>query len=229
MDKIRELLEKMGADPELAQQIITEMEAWKGSQQDTLMEQYKARLDKAKAVCIEETEKYKHELSRKVEIFLESQVNAVERDSRERLAIEESESVNTLKQVKAMLEGVKIDGTTEDLQAVQVQNEKLRKQLVSVTEDMDSVKVKYEHVHGIAQKVLKRNQVLESKVSGKTEPITESKGTKLETARKGRAKPKTTRPTLIESQIPGKQSRGKQIDGGNSEITAIAEAVSEIA
>jgi len=53
---------------------------------------------------LEAYEEEKRDLSNKVEIFLESKVAAIERGARGRLAIEESEAANNLKQIKKMRE-----------------------------------------------------------------------------------------------------------------------------
>ena len=229
MDKIKELLLQIGASEEIADQILGEMNSWHKTQREQLDEQFRGRLERAKQVCVEEVEGYKREVARKVEIFLESKTATIERGARERHAIEESKAANLLKQTKSLLEGIEIDGS-EDLQAISAENEKLRHQVVSVTGERDNLQGKYKHAHGIAEKALRRNQVLESKITSGTEkPAAErsKKGTKLEESRSTKGQTKTTRPVLTESQVPAKRSN--KAEGGSADISSIANAIPEIA
>ncbi len=236
MDKIKDLLKQIGASEELADQIIGEMQGWKQTEKEQLEEAVRAKLERAKKICVEHVEEYKKELARKIEIFLESKVAAVERGIRERHAIEESKAVNVLKHAKALLEGIEFDGTLEDLQASKAVNEKLRKALVVTTEDRDKVKVQYQNAHSIANRALKRNRILETQVTaGKGETVSEgkkspksAKGTKLEESRPKRGKTNTTRPTLTESQTAAKpitEEVGSGSRGGG--IESIASSIPE--
>lgn len=230
MNKIRALLEQMGAKPELAEEIVSAMDEWKEGERQKLMEEFKGRLDKAMKVCVEETEDYKHKMARRVEIFLESQVAAIERSARDRQAIEESKAANDLKRVKAMLEGVNVDGSiSEDLQAIKAENEKLRKGLTTVTEQRNKISAKYQQTFQVAKKALGRNKILENQIQNKAKPVSESKNkksTNLNKARRKKGETKTTRPTITESQT---RKTTKPTQSGSGEIERIASSVEDIA
>jgi hypothetical protein len=230
MDKIKELLAQMGASEEVVAQICEAFDSWKEAQGKQLDEEFKARLAKAKEVCMEEVSTHKRDISRRVEIFLEAQIASIERSGKERMAIEESEAVNTLKRTKAMLEGIKIDSDGSDLQAVQDENDKLRQSIVKISEEKDQVSVKFQRASKVAENALARNKTLEEQLataSEKKPPVTESKGTKLDGERKESAKPKTTRRTLTESQKAGKQEVAAAAEG-DDDIGVIAEAIDDI-
>ena len=92
MDKIKELLKELGGSEELVESIIAKMGEWETETRTQLSEEFEARLSKAKGICLESVKEYKQDLSRRVEIFLESQVASIERELRGRSAIEESRS-----------------------------------------------------------------------------------------------------------------------------------------
>lgn len=226
MDKIVELLKQIGASDELAEEIKKELHNWQTSQQKKLDEELRQKLVNAKRVCIEEVENYKKEIARKVEIFLESQVAAVERGAQERQAIEESKAVNTLKRAKGLLEGITIDGNNGDLQAAKSQIEQLRRKLSSVMEAKEKVDHQFVKVRKIAEDALKRNRLLESKIAENTKtPAPKKGGTKLESARPQAGKTHTNRPTRRENQVPSRS----QTQTGDREIDAIAASVDEVA
>lgn len=229
MDKIKELLSQMGASEEVIAQICEAFDSWKEAQSKQLNEEFQARLKKAKEVCMEEVAGHKRDISRRVEIFLESQLASIERSGRERMAIEESEAVNTLKRTKAMLEGIQIDSDGSDLQAVQDENDKLRQSIVKISEERDQVNVKFQRANQVAQNALARNKTLETQLaeSSQKTPVTEDKGTKLDGQRKETAKPKTTRRTLTESQKTGKQTITSATEP-EDEIAVIAEGIDDI-
>ena len=57
MDKIRELLKKIGASEELATQIMEELDRYTTSSREKLETEYQVRIQKAKKVCLEEVAK----------------------------------------------------------------------------------------------------------------------------------------------------------------------------
>ena len=223
MDKIKELLTKLGSE-ELANQILESMAEWRSEQESTLNEQLKEKLVKAKALCVEEVNKHKRSISRRVEIFLESKVAQVEREARSRQAIGESKAVNDLKQVKALLGGYTIDGIDEDLQALKSENETFRSKLDAVNEEKVKISKHYNRARGIAQRAIQRNVVLEEKAQEDaiSESKTNDKGTKLSQARRKSAKPKTNRATISESQQALRPKKPVQDGGGDDEIMRIA-------
>jgi hypothetical protein len=221
MDKIKELLLQLGSE-ELADQIMESLDEWRAKEQEQLNEQLKEKLVKAKALYVEEVNKHKRTIARRVEIFLESKVAQVEREARGRQAIGESKAVNDLKQVKALLGGYTIDGIDEDLQALKDENVSLRSKVVAVTEDVTQVKKQYTRARSIAQKAIARNSILEDQA--RQGAISESKknegGTKLTQESTPSSKPKTNRATISESQQPARPS--KPVQEGDDEIMRIA-------
>jgi len=230
MNKIKELLAQIGASEELVKQICEAMEAWKKAEKTKIDEEFNARLVKARDICTEEVDTHKRDIARRVEIFLESQIASIERSAKDRMAIEESQAVNTLKRTKSMLEGIQIDSDGSDLQAVQTENEKLRSSIVSIGEERDQVKVKYERAEKIARQSMARNNTLEEKLAAasKETPVSESKGgTKLDGKRTDSAQPKTTRRTLTESQKAGRQTIQEEAAPAD-EIGEIASVIDEL-
>lgn len=230
MNKIKELLAKIGASEELVNQICEAMEAWKTAEKKKIDEEFNARLVKARDVCTEEVDNHKRDISRRVEIFLESQIASIERSAKDRMAIEESKAVNTLKRTKSMLEGIPIDSNGSDLQAVQTENEKLRSSIVQIGEERDQVNVKFQRADKIARQAIARNNTLEEKLAAasKDETVAESKGgTKLDGKRRKSAQPKTTRRTLTESQKAGKQTIAEEA-APDDDIGAIASSIDEL-
>jgi hypothetical protein len=237
MDKIKELLIALKISEEAADELVAKMVEWKETEQNALQEELQTRLQEAKKVCIQAVAEEKQELARKVEIFLESKVAAVERGARGRLAIEESEAANSLKQIKQMLEGINVGVQNEDLQATQAENEKLRKQLATTSEERNTFQNQYKRAHGIAEQSLARTRNLEEKLQQLTngEPIEESnkgskrKGTILEESRKKSGKPKTNRPTRKESQQPAKKPNGSVLsESADDGILSIAAEIEEV-
>lgn len=243
MDKIRQLLEQLGSK-ELSDQIIESFEAHTKTVRAKLDEEYKARLQRAKQVCLEEVEKYKDELGRKAQIFFESRANAIERQIANQVAIKESAAETKLRKVAALLEGIEVDGKQVDkaaLQATLKQVRDLQKQLKVVTESRKVLAEKANRANEIAQKALERNQYLEESLrsketieedkdkakvvnedteDGKTSE--ESKKTTLNESKKA-GTPKTTRPATDES-IRKPQAPATQRMGGYS-IEAIASQI----
>lgn len=248
MEKIKELLGKLGGSKELVDQICEEMENWRKIEKSKLDEELKSRLVKAKQVCLEEVTNFKKEVSRKVEVFLESQVANIDRQAREKVAIEESKAANQLKQVKSLLEGIDIDGKDGNLQALDEEVKKLRESIVAIAEQRDAFEKRAERAMNIANKVLKRNQVLEGKVAKpeakeevKTEakvdakaevkseskveekkPITETKKVEKPVEQGKRV---STQRTLEENQT---RATPKPVADGDASIMSIADTVEEV-
>lgn len=222
-NKITALLEQLTEDKDLSRKVVNLLEQWKRDQKQALKEDIKRKFDTAIKVCEEEVDNYKKEISKKVEIFLESHVAAVERSARDRKAIEESKAVNDLKRVKNILEGISHDGSNGDLQAYIKQNEELRKSLAVVTEQKAEFVKRYNRTKNIATNAIERNKILEGKIK-KGKSLTESKSRKQKQPAKLRlvkGKAKTTKgSTITESQVRGKRK-------GNSEIQKIANSIDE--
>jgi len=230
MDKIAELLKQLGVSDVGVKQIIESLDAFQASTEKKHEDQFQNRLEKAKQVCLEEVENYKVELRRKVEIFFESRTNVVNREAQRQAAIGESGANKTLRELKALLDGVPLEGVSGATQALADQNQKLRQKVASVTETLTASEKSRERLHGIATKSLQRIKVLETLAPRATSMATESKGKpeqrptpKLESLRAKVEQPKTPRPTLVESVA--RQAPALLAQGADPVITKIAASI----
>jgi uncharacterized protein (TIGR02449 family) len=222
MQKILDILKKMGASKELQDGLMESLETWKQAQLDGMEQAFKKKLDRAKQVCLEETERYKGELSKRVEIFLEARVNTINREAQKQAAIGESEAAKTLRGVKGLLEGVDID--MPDNQIAE-ENKKLRIKVGQLQEERSGQVKKNQHANQICRKLIERVKVLESKAPA-AEVVSESKKKgRLEDLRSKGAKPKTTRRAITESVAkPAPKQEGEQ-QSGHPDVMAIAEGL----
>tara|TARA_R100001244_G_scaffold25113_3_gene25532 strand:+ start:45592 stop:46347 length:756 start_codon:yes stop_codon:yes gene_type:complete len=204
MDKLRGLLKELGGSEDLIEAIAEEFAAYA----DTIREQYKVKLDKhvrkARAICLEEVNKEKAKMARKLSIYLESKTDHFERAAEKQRLNEESESVNLLKRTKALLEGVQIeDGQSQDLQVARRQVARLQQAVGSLREERNLAVTKANKANQIAKDVLKKNRLLEGKVK-KSNVVSESK-------KGGPSAPKnkkpSTRTVLAESSKKPRRSR----------------------
>lgn len=235
MNKIKDLLKQMGASDELIESIISEFNAHDKRVKAKYDEEFKTRLTKAKQICVEEFEAEKRAMARKVEIFLEAHVSKVDREARRQAAIGESDSAKTLRQIKAAVEGVPIDGDGKEIQAVKEENKRLRVKYGQALDEGKQARVEAERASNIAQKALERNKLLETKLTGtgSAKPVSESREpqnggdgkTRLEDLRSKAAEPKTSRKVLTESQVPASKTSAPV--GGDSDIMEIANKVDE--
>jgi hypothetical protein len=268
MEKIKELLGKIGASEELAHHVCEELERYSTALKEQKNKELQEKIAKVKSICIEEVQKEKINLARKVSTFLESKAEAIERAMKRQRVVEESEATSLLKKAKSILEGIELGGevSSRELLALQKKAERLEKAIGTLREERNRAVGKANKANEIAVKVLKRNQLYESKlkkagllteakkskevcsecggpmVEGKC-PKCDTKAASKKTAKesknrlakalsesrnrlgKGRkvpAKPKSTRRTLIESEIPGAYSQS-----GSPDITKIASEMPE--
>ena len=176
LTSINSILKKMNISDEAVKEFDTVLEGWVSGVKTTLTEDFKKKLEKSKQICVEEVEAHKASLSRGVKVFIESKITDIEKSSAKRRAIEESEAVNTLKQAKALLEGINIDGAkaNSDLQAAVKANEALKRQLAEANEKITRETAKTSKLSEIAEKSMQRQKLLESKVTDMEKTITES-------------------------------------------------------
>jgi hypothetical protein len=217
MDKIKQLLKKLGASEELTKSIVESLDEYAKGVQDKNLSEYKTRLAKAKEVCIEAVEDYKKELARKVQLFFEARADKIDQQISKQVAIKESAAEAKLNKVAALVEGIEVNGVAEaDLKALKENNLQLKKQLKAIVEERDLAVEKANRATGIAERALKRTRILESqitedktqtkvepKVEPKTEKLTEGK-TEVVTkpiAEAKSEKPKTTRKAAAESIV----------------------------
>ena len=168
MDKLKELLKGIGASEELSKAICEELERYSASLKTKYEQDYANKVSRAKQVCIEEVNKEKAALARRVKTFMESKVTAMENAYANRRAIEESESAAKLKKAKAILEGVEIKDGAVTNQAMEDANKKivrLEKAVSSLKEERNLAVTKANTANEIAAKALSRNRELERAVT----------------------------------------------------------------
>lgn len=217
MTKIQEALRKCG----ISEDAITGIVAILTEHQEGVAAKYKAdfekRVEAAKRICVEETDAYKKELAGKVQICMESIVNKVEQKAAKNVSIREGQAGDTLKQLKALLEGVSVDKVENASKVKQLQ-----KQLTNLQEENRRITAKAARQNEISNKILETNRTLtkqlaivESKAS--ETPIVESRQgrqqTKLPAAQ---ATKSTSTRKLVQENVnmrPRPQARGTIVEG----------------
>jgi len=200
MEKIKKLLGEM-ASPELAKSIVESLEEYRTNLKAQYDEELKNRLLEAKRVCVTEMDNEKAALARKIEVFLESKLATIEKIAQKQMAIGEGKALKTLKEAKAVLDGVAFeDANITDTQAMLKELQALRLSIRQVTESKEKAELKASRANQIAMKLLDRAKLLESKQEPKKERVkvvTESK--KLNDLRKEAQHPVTTRTPIVET------------------------------
>lgn len=196
MEKIRELLQKSGLSSETADQICESLDRYTAGVKTQCDEEFQARLAKAKQVCLEETEAHKVELSRRLQIFLETKGPAIEEAIARQAANRETEAEAKLEKITALVEGVQLDGQSNS--ELQAELTKLKKVATHLLEERDHAIQEAKRLQSISERLVTSNSKMqkalaESDGNGTTKSIEET--------RKG-GKPRTTRPTLTENVDP---------------------------
>jgi len=171
MDKLKELLKGIGASEELTSAICEELERYSASLKARYDAEYAQKITRAKKVCVEEVNKEKQALARRLKTFLESKAAAIEQAAARQRAIEESESAACLRKAKAVLEGVELkegSATSRELQDAQKKIARLEKACATLKEERNLAVAKANTANSIAAKALQRNRALETKA-----PVTE--------------------------------------------------------
>lgn len=213
--KILDLLTKAGCKPELVTAIGESLDQYKTTIREQFEADYSAKVEQAKKVCIEETEAHKRELSRRLQVFLETKGAAIDAHLQRQSALNESEAVTKLKNLRALLEGVQVEqngaGQNGQLPAV---IEKAKRTIQQLTEERDQAVALANKKNAIAEKVLSRNRELvtenarlKSQGGSVAKPaVTEGRGAprgaapqRIDGTRRA-AQPATSRPTLVENQ-----------------------------
>jgi len=242
MKKIKGLLKQIGASEELAGQICEQFECHDKQIQEKYEGVYTSKIDQAKQICVEEVQKYKVELARKVRLFLEGKSSHVEKRLDQQRAIEEGKAKAMLRQVRELTEGIEV-ADNADFQVLQAKLEKLETKNIQLTEAKKNAVVAANRANKIALEVLNRSS---SPVSEEVKPepkkpvVAESKkviatkkaekAVKKQTALKEsiikkkikQAKPKTTRRTLTESQSKAAKRSVNKDAGADNDILDIA-------
>lgn len=210
--KILDLLGKAGCKPELVKAIGEALVNYKTTTREQYEADYTAKVEQAKKVCIDETESYKRELARRLQIFLETKDAAISAHLERQAALRESEAVTKLKNLKSVLEGVAVEqnGQATNGQAAAA-IEKATKQIKQLTEERDNACSLLNKKNAIAEKVLKHNRSLMTENARLKSTLKEDDATvvegrvanrsvkRIDTTRRAAA-PVTSRPTIVESQ-----------------------------
>ena len=227
MDKIRDLLKQIGASEELASQLCEELERHDKQIQEKYEGVYQTKLGEAKKICVEEVDKYKVDLARKVRVFLEGKSSQVENRLDQLRAIEEGEAKAVLRKVREITEDIEVADDAE-LKALKERIGKLQTVNTQLTEDKQKAITAANRANKIALEIIerktattvsegteekkeskeKKEEVVSEEVKAKAKKVqTEEKATKKKTLKEDvkkkksiAAKPKTTRRTLTESQ-----------------------------
>lgn len=205
MQKIKTLLEQAGCKAELVDKIVESLSAYKQSVQQESNKQFSARIAEAKRVCIEETENHKRELARRVQIFCEAKSSVIESQISKNAALNESEAQAKLRQLKALLEGIKAEtGSTARTQAT---ISRLERQLKLANEGKIKAAATANRQTALAEKVLKKNRQLvneNAQLKTKRPVISEGKASqgfrRIDGNRRVVTPSAVTRPTIIENQ-----------------------------
>ncbi|MBD3408399.1 MAG: hypothetical protein GF411_19910 [Candidatus Lokiarchaeota archaeon] len=245
MDKIVEILKKIGASDDLANQVCEELQRFEKSVHDKYEARYQDKLEKAKQICLEETQKYKLELSRKVGIFLESKSSEIEKSIDQRKAIEDSEAMVTLRRVREVTEGIEVADDAE-VQALKEQVKKLTTQTQALVEEKNRAEAAANRANAIAMDVIREHkaQAKQTVTEGRestTEIATPSKDDDeapkpkerkknrqaikehIDRRARRRLKPRTTSRTLVEHQSLNLLEDDSSKEDASENITRIAE------
>lgn len=166
MDTIKNLLKEMKVSDEMTAQFTGILESFvketKESTQKQLQEEFDQKLGKIKKVCLEETRNYKNKLAKKLQVFLETKANAIESQIAKQVAIRESTAEADLREVKAILEGYKVNAEgNADLRAITDQLNAAQTKVKNLTEERDHAVKQAVRAKQIAQTVLDRAKVLQ--------------------------------------------------------------------
>jgi hypothetical protein len=166
MDKIKELLGQIGASKELADQLCEHLERYSNALKEKYEGELQEKIAKAKQICIEEVQKEKVNLARKVGTFLESKAASIEQAMTRQRVAEESEASSLLKKTKALLEGIELEGevSSRELLALQKKAGRLEKAIGTLKEERNRAIGKANKANEVAVKMLKRNQLFEAKL-----------------------------------------------------------------
>jgi len=198
MDKIRQLLQKSGLSSEAASQICESLDNYTAQVKQKLDEEFKTRLAKAKQVCEEETSAHKAELSRRVQVFLETKGPAIEESLTRQAANRETEAVAKLERVAAVVEGIQLDGQSNS--ELVAEANKLKKLAGRLIEERDHALKKAKDLVSISERLVARNRDMQKALVEHSQgsDATRSRPGKIDEGRKG-GQARTTRPTIKEN------------------------------
>lgn len=201
--KIQDLLVKAGCKPELVSSIVETLAQYKDSVREEFEQTFKARVEQAKKVCVEETEEHKRELARRLQIFCETKAAGIEAHVAKQAAMNESKAVAKLSMLANALHGYRQNSDSNGISSAAIG--KAQRKIQQVNEEKQKAQEVANRQTAIAEKALKENRRLSAQVQQLQKQINESKQTPVKTERRldesrRATKPVTTRPTLVESQ-----------------------------
>lgn len=181
MEKLKQALRALpGSTDELVENVCNELDRYTADIKAGYDADYADKIRKVKQVCVEEVNKEKSAIARKVAIFLESQAKSVEQALKKQRAIEDTEATSLLKRTKSLLEGVSYDdsGVSRDLQAAQTRMQRLERQMKAVSEERNLLLNKANRAHTIAEDLAKKNKKLQGELVSFKQQISEAKDAK---------------------------------------------------
>ena len=202
MDKIRQLLQKSGLSTEAANSICESLDNYTAQVKQKFDEEFQARLAKAKQVCLEETEAHKTELSRRIQVFLETKGPAIEESLARQAADRETEAVAKLERISAVVEGIQLDGQSNS--ELVAEAKKLKKLAEHLIEERDHARKKAKDLTSISERLVAKNREMQRALVEHTKGSTTTASDtpqRIDESRKG-GTARTTRPTLRESVDP---------------------------
>lgn len=234
MDKLKELFKQLGGSDELVSALSEELSRYGEELKEQYDRDFDSRIQKARQICLEEVQKEKAALARKVSIFLESKLEAFEKAAAKQRLQEDTEASNKLKHMRALLEDVTLEdnGQSRELHETKKQLARLGKAFKTLKEERDVAVRKANKANEIALNTLKKNRLLESKakaadVLAESKPAPKGKKVVSESKKKNSSKK-----TLAENRnVPAKSKTtrvvaesktSKQFGGGDNRITNIA-------
>jgi len=226
MQKIKELLGKIGASTQLQEALVKELEAFTKLTEEKYEKLFKERKEKAVKICTEEVEAYKRELAQKVAVFLESKQAQIGRSVEKQLATESSEASDKLVRVKAVVEGVKLN----DGGAVTVENKQLQERLVALEQanarliaERDQVAKRATRAQAIATDVLKQNRVLEAKLTEK--PVVAEQKPAEKPAEKVVVEGKPAEADVKAEDVKAEETKETVVEGKKEEKPVVTEEI----
>lgn len=201
--KIQDLLVKAGCKPELVSSIVDTLAQYKETVREDYEQTFKARVEQAKKVCVEETEEFKRELARRLQIFCETKSAGIEAHVAKQAAMNESKAVAKLNMLADVLHGYQQNSAANGQSSAALG--KAQRKLQQVNEERQKLSEVANRQTAIAEKALKENRRLAAQVQQLQKQLVESKQVFAKDARRidesrRATRPVTTRPTLVESQ-----------------------------
>lgn len=236
IEDLKQLLEKAGVQPDFSQKIVESLEAYKTVIKEGLEADFVTKVTKAKKICVEETEAYKRDLARRVQIFCETKGAAIEAQIKKQSVQNESLSSSKLTKIASIVEGIELNAKDES--SIKDQIARAQAQIKALTESRDEAAELANKQTAIARKILSESKDLENENRRLKQMLsvrTLNEERRTAPARGGMLPRKraaqdvvTTRPTLIENQDPTSTPKQAAIPAnGGYNINSIADNLEE--